>query len=59
MNSETSINNFTLSICSISFDKFVVAEISSSQTYQLFFPYIMWDKYHDTLVYFIIVLFSI
>ena len=27
---------------------FVAAKISTCQTYQLFFPYISWDKYHHT-----------
>ena len=37
---------------------FVVAEISSSQTYQLFFPYILQDKYHKTPILFLVILFS-
>ena len=37
---------------------FVAAEISIRKTYQLFFPYISWGKYHHMPVLFMIDLFS-
>ena len=37
---------------------FVAAEICTRKMYQLFFPYILWDKYHHPPVSFMIVLFS-
>ena len=30
---------------------FLAAESSTFQTYQLFFPYISWDKYHHIYIY--------
>ena len=33
-------------------------KISTSQTYQLFFPYISWDQYHQKPILFMVVLFS-
>ena len=37
---------------------FVAAEISTRQTYQLFFPYISWDKYYHTPILLMVVLSS-
>ena len=37
---------------------FVAAEISTQKMYQLFFPYISWNKYRHAPVLFMIVLFS-
>ena len=60
--SETSINNSILLVLPtaqvwLKMVGFVAAKISASQMYQLFFPYILWHKYHQTL-YFMVVLFS-
>ena len=37
---------------------FVAVEILTSQMYQLFFPYISWDKYYQTPTLFMVVLFT-
>ena len=37
---------------------FVVDQISSSRIYHLFFPYALWDKYHQTPILFMVILFS-
>ena len=37
---------------------FVAAEISTRKTYQLFFPYISWDKYHHTPILLMVILSS-
>ena len=63
MTSETSINNSTLLALPtaqvlVKTVVFVAAKISTSQMYQLFLPYISWDKYHQTPSYtFLVVLF--
>ena len=64
MTSETSINNSTLLALPtaqvlVKTVVFVAAKISTSQMYQLFLPYISWDKYHQMPSYtFLVVLFS-
>ena len=35
---------------------FVAAEISTQKMYQLFFPYISWDKYHHTPILLMVIL---
>ena len=37
---------------------FVVAEILTQKTYQLFFPYILWDKYPHTPILLMVILSS-
>ena len=37
---------------------FVAAEISIQKMYQLFFPYISWEKYHHTPILLMIILSS-